>query len=154
MLRGRLKPPLVATLGILFLYLNSIFALSDSSVYTSGTTPKGKSLIFNPLTHWTVLCLTCLCFSFLSWNFICISKELHCQQNKNCLLMFPILQQTETCLQHARVPGVNFSDTLLKIYRDDSFSLSPHPPSPPPKKDYSTALLSLSCMKGQRMTFS
>lgn len=32
--------------------------------------------------------------------------------------MFPILGQAETCLQHARVPGVNFSDALLKVHGD------------------------------------
>lgn len=109
-----LKLPLAATLCTV--YLNSVFTLSDSSLYTSGTTPKANSLVFDPLSHWTVLCLTSLCFSFFTWNFIGISKELHCQQSTNCLVMFPILQQAETCLQNARVPGVNFSNALLKIH--------------------------------------
>lgn len=110
--------PLAAKLCVAFLHLSFKFALSGSSVCTRGRIPKAKSLVFNPLSQWRVLCLSSLCFYFFSWYFIRISKELHCQQRTSCLVMFPILQQAKAHSQQVRVPGPNFSDALLKIHRD------------------------------------
>lgn len=110
--------PLAAKLCLAFLHSSFKFALTGLSVYTSARTPNAESPVFNLLSHWTVLCLISLCFYFFTWHFICFSKELHCQQNTSCLVMFPILHQAKARSQQVRVPGLNFSDALLKIHRD------------------------------------
>lgn len=67
-----LKLLLAATLCIVFLYLNSVFSLSGSSVCT---TPKAKTLVSNPFAHWTLTLFELFMLPFLHLELYLYSKK-------------------------------------------------------------------------------